>query len=114
MTNDEAVRILHEESCAYCSWGASSTDNCDNDDCDVKAALTLAIAALERDRWISVEERLPEGREYVLCCGSKGGQFVGWVAQSVRQKKAYAFQYGRNWRRITHWRQLPEPPKEET
>jgi len=77
-------------------------------------ALILAESSLEQNRWIPVTERLPEGHEYVLCCGSKGGQFVGWVAQSVRGKKAYAFLHGGNGRRITHWRPLPEPPKEET
>lgn len=67
-------------------------------------------------KWIPVEERLPETmHEYVLCCGEKGGQFVGWVAEGmIRNGKARAFQHGGKGRYFTHWMPLPEPPEEET
>lgn len=107
MTNEEAIGALNHLRCAIRNGIPPTKPG------KAIEGVDLAISALERDRWISVEERLPEGHEYVLCCGSKGGQFVGWVAQSVRGKKAYAFQHGGNGRRITHWRPLPEPPKEE-
>ncbi len=65
--------------------------------------------------WIPVTERLPESmHEYVLCCGEKGGQFVGWVFKDIMENgKARAFQHGGKGRYITHWMPLPEPPKEE-
>jgi hypothetical protein len=67
-------------------------------------------------KWIPVTERLPESiHEYVLCCGEKGGQFVGWVGEGrIVNGKACAFQHGGRGRYITHWMPLPQPPKEET
>lgn len=67
-------------------------------------------------KWIPVTERLPESmHEYVLCCGEKGGQFVGWVGEGmIVNGKARAFQHGGRGRYITHWMPLPTPPKEET
>lgn len=68
-----------------------------------------------RKRWIPVTEALPESmHEYVLCCGAKGGQFVGWVATKTYDggDKARAFAHGGQGRNITHWMPLPEPPKE--
>lgn len=66
-------------------------------------------------KWIPVAERLPETiHEYVLCCGEKGGQFVGWIGEGrIVSGKVRAFQNGGKGRYITHWMPLPEPPKEE-
>jgi hypothetical protein len=77
--------------------------------------LTEELAS--KPRWIPVTERLPElMHEYVLCCGAKGGQFVGWVATKTYDggDKATAFVHGGHGRNITHWMPLPKPPKEET
>lgn len=63
--------------------------------------------------WISVEERLPGSDKYVLCCGSKGGMFVGSVCDIIlADGKVTAFVHGGRGRHITHWMPLPEPPKE--
>lgn len=69
-----------------------------------------------KPRWIPVTERLPESmHEYVLCCGEKGGQFVGWIGEGIIVNgKARAFQHGGKGRYITHWMPLPIPPKNET
>ena len=62
--------------------------------------------------WISVKEKLPEEpRHYVLCCGARGGMFVGWVARE-HFGKATAFVHGGQGRYITHWMPLPDPPEE--
>ena len=74
-------------------------------------------------RWISVEERLPEGEGWVLAIGlllkkKKGGNY-GWSVPHVAE-----YRHGR-WcdldgmmpdledrsLKITHWMPLPEPPK---
>ena len=67
-------------------------------------------------RWISVTERIPEDYLYVLCCGERGGMFVGNVAVNAYNggAKTLAFVHGGQGRYITHWMPLPAPPKEET
>ena len=67
-------------------------------------------------KWIPVTERLPNSSdEYVLCCGSKGGMFVGWAAIKTYDGsgKCTGFQNSGKGRSFTHWMPLPEPPKGE-
>lgn len=83
-------------------------------------ALTMAISALreqEDRRWIPVTERLPEpnyefdARNWYLVALSNG----------VVKELAYEFHkhsiFGYGWREtaypVTHWMQVPQPPKEE-
>ena len=70
-----------------------------------KHAYEYAISVLERNRWISVEERLPEKMELVLV-----------KSKLVKMKTDFICKDG-NWYTtpaVTHWMPLPEPPKEET
>lgn len=82
-------------------------------------ALDLAIAALERDRWISVKEELPDIDQDVLV-------MVHW-RDYPEDMMVYGRRYKTRWYLwngelgelikgfdITHWMPLPEPPKEET
>lgn len=65
--------------------------------------------------WTPVTERLPNSAtEYVLCCGSKGGMFVGWAAVKTYDGsgKCTGFQNSGKGRSFTHWMPLPEPPKD--
>ena len=65
--------------------------------------------------WIPVTERLPDSdTEYVLCCGSKGGMFVGWAAIKTYDGsgKCTGFQNSGKGRSFTHWMPLPKPPKD--
>ena len=75
----------------------------------------LAISALERDRWISVEESLPEDFQKVLVFWWEHSEPM--IDTAFWQKDAKHFD-GQHWVRmedkVTHWRPLPEPPKEET
>lgn len=75
-----------------------------------------AIEKLSKPKWIPVTERLPDSStEYVLCCGSKGGMFVGWAAIKTYDGsgKCTGFQNSGKGRSFTHWMPLPEPPKGE-
>lgn len=100
MTNDQAIILLKE-----CKEEHSSfKEGCE--------ALDLAIAALERDRWISVNQRLPKEGQVVLAQGLRScttGQFQG-----ITTAPRYWWWKGHTIKEVTHWRPLPEPPKEET
>ena len=78
-----------------------------------RAAHQMAIEALERGRWIPVEERLPEDRTWVLVC------HTGYNTP----KKAFYKDTGIDVFRldgddhsngaVTHWMPLPAPPVQE-
>ena len=68
----------------------------------------------DKRKWIPVTERLPETRDYVLCCGAKGGMFVGYVSCFTEpQGSAWAWQHGGQGRKIKWWMPLPQPPESE-
>lgn len=57
----------------------------------------------KESNWISVEDRLPEDYEWVICGNSK------------TQKSHYGRYEDNRWtrgREVTHWQPLPEPPKQ--
>lgn len=108
MTNEEAIKNLRELLDREFSI-------------EYAQALVLSIAELERDRWISVEERLPE----------ENGYYLVKVCSPHIPVRAYEYKPDREWddndklwkgydgsyvfdHFVTHWRPLPEPPKEET
>lgn len=117
MTNEEAIILL-----TLCKEVHSSfKEGCE--------ALDLAIAALERDRWISVEERLPEKPGlyivYLLAPEDKYRKELSyatemyfdadeklWVANTESYNALLAPSDSRY--SVTHWCKFPEPPKEET
>lgn len=72
-------------------------------------------AGYNADKWISVQDRLPDRDELVLCIGAKGGMFLG-ERLSLRWdgKSAYAYvPNSRGGRYAVYWMPLPEPPKME-
>ena len=83
---------------------------------DIAAALDMAIAALEQDRWISVEERLPNKYEEVLICTDEYGKsLMGFATTAIWEGNIWLEAWTKKetiWA-VTHWRPLPEPPKEE-
>ena len=79
-----------------------------------------AIAGMKREiermvvtgtpRWISVTERLPQEREWVLCqCRAKIRMVLRLQNGYWHQDSRHEFMSGF----VTHWMPLPEPPKEE-
>lgn len=93
-------------------------------DC-VKLLMTNALTYIQRleaqvPRWISVDERLPETREWVLVIGEfvpEGGWFVPHIAEYYRDSwrlddDEYSYPEDRHIK-VTHWMPLPEPPKED-
>ena len=121
MTNTEAIRTLKDDTwiqevnedgtaVLWTSYADKFTD-----------ALDLAIAALERDRWIS--ERPPQQDEatgYVLAvvdgkCGAI--KFDGALVLAEYDPEYgdwFLDEYPNAVFKVKAWRPLPEPPKEET
>ena len=68
--------------------------------------------------WISVEDRLPEEGEYVLCV-LKGFNYGGkiqvckFVPADKFKDKPYFEHFRNGFPSVTHWMPLPEPPKED-
>ena len=81
--------------------------------CDQSVVIKYARCLIERieaavPRWISVEERLPEGE--CIAIGWQDEMLIGYV---YRSGTGYACESdGEYLMDVTHWMPLPEPPKE--
>ncbi len=76
-------------------------------------ALAMAISALEKTKWISVEDRLPEHRDVVLCFMKFGEQrILQWDNVSSWW---LGYGHGDDWQKadVTNWMPLLERPKGE-
>ena len=68
--------------------------------------------------WVSVEDRLPEEGEYVLCV-LKGFNYGGkiqvckFVPADKFKDKPYFEHFRNGFPSVTHWMPLPQPPKGE-
>ena len=68
--------------------------------------------------WISVDDRLPEEGEYVLCV-LKGFNYGGkiqvckFVPADEFKDKPYFEHFRNGFPSVTHWMPLPQPPKGE-
>ena len=56
MTREEAIKILKEDGCGFCTWQSTNPYECENEDCKVKEAFNMAIQALN-----SLEEVYAKG-----------------------------------------------------
>ena len=69
-----------------------------------------AIEELQKPRWISVKERLPEVYKTVLTYG-KHGVLVDYYSGEKSELGNPLFMI--MGAKVTHWMPLPEPPKED-
>lgn len=117
------------ECCAdgKCAWVSSECPYFSNTMCanDMKQDALAYINELEakQQKWISVEERMPEHGTDVLVLTAPGTLSLGQncvVAEYIhpRMEKSgvfinfYAGYDDKNILAVTHWMPLPEPPKE--
>ena len=79
----------------------------------VKRAIEEAPTVQAMGKWISVEDRLPNRDELVLCIGAKGGMFLGMIKHFCSfDKSAYAHVPNSNRGRYAkYWQSLPKPPQ---
>ena len=59
----------------------------------------------ENDGWISVDDRLPENEDNLLCIGQSG------IIKIASYKGDFYNVIGMKMSTITHWMPLPKPPK---
>jgi len=77
---------------------------------DELEALNTAIEILERTRWISVSERLPDGDvASVMIYTESGGVAEGQYYPTIKAWKQ--FRWSVENANVTHWMPLPEPPE---
>lgn len=86
-------------------------------------ALAMAISALEKTKWISVKDRLPDNKEHdwVLAQVVEDNGFMHIPrVMEYRQAKNDWFEETYGWLSehnglfsVTHWMPLPDPPKGE-
>ena len=71
-------------------------------------ALAMAISALEKTKWISVDDRLPDDDEVVIICTDKNFVYAGELIGDTW------FLDNDSWTAtVTHWMPTPQPPKGE-
>lgn len=110
ISRSELVAAINRQYCTGCdNYNGSRCRACHADD-----MLSLADEAADAQRWISVEERLPERGTWVLCCGAKGGLFLSdWLMPFNNGTVYCSVPNARSGRYAKYWMPLPEPPKEE-
>ena len=132
-----------ENACEHCSYwkeeevpeeerpiyGADTMHSCDVDrvgldgadlierltDRCARYAEEIAVAQ-ERQRWIPVEERLPEDRSDVLVVAywhERWGVYMGWCAPERAEWSVHIGIGDRKDVAVTYWMPLPEGPEEE-
>ena len=79
--------------------------------CEEQKAQIITMAAEEKPRWIPVTERLPEVRTWVLCFCRANSFDVFRMTEEGHWQYGNRSIYMKGY--VTHWMQLPEPPKEE-
>ena len=64
------------------------------------------------DGWISVRDRLPDTARNVIACSDSGTVFECWYYEKAKAWGRCGFGLGLA-ENITHWRELPDPPRME-
>lgn len=130
---DDAILILREEhrqrADSYATYLAHGGKGDPAEEVSLDA-LAMAISALEKTKWISVDDRLPE----------KDGEYLVWFGKSIFKQYAEVLSFAKDgdtvdkydlhneknvwfyddseWgyvacHDVTHWMLLPQPPKGE-
>ena len=118
-TPDEIKKGLeccaNEESCKGCPYDyvfyddGSVESRCHNKNRDALALIQQLEAQVPK--WISVEERLPEG--ICIAVNDMGSMIIGYIGEDKRSDTGYSCEDEQFYMpSVTHWMPLPEPPVE--
>ena len=107
MTKQEAIDILNNKGFEFCDY-----DRCDNfcnalncEECD--EALTMAMKALYREKWISVAEQRPEEDTRALVMGTY------FSSSEINIDMWNGKSWVKHGSHVIAWMPLPEPPTED-
>lgn len=79
---------------------------------EINRDLTLRIEG-SKQKWVSVEERLPEDEGAVLVCGSRKGIYTAEFRRNGNYHWFHKLNSKCHHCDPTHWMPLPDPPKGE-
>lgn len=103
MTREKAIRMLESYIGNECYTG------------EWQAVCRMAIAALcaqQEMGWISAKDKLPEYNKVVIVIWIKHDQ-IRRMGFGTLQSHGVWYVHNEGMPPVTHWRPLPEPPKEE-
>lgn len=80
-------------------------------DCNKKGCMSMQIIDEQPavNRWISVEDALPDAFIYVICAGEEGMAILRYNGEVWVDDAGCVYSMSA----ITHWMPLPEPPEKE-
>lgn len=122
MNRENIIRALEGmkvETGSLICLGCAYEDHCSTRGCAVMREAARTLKQMTEWRWISVEERLPDGDELVLAVVS------GWPVKNVELRDAYElarYTPAEGWilemwpewegAEVSYWTPLPEPPED--
>ena len=101
----------NDEYCKDCEF-CNDIDGCVHRQKEIIADRLIANGVTVQE-WISVNDRLPENGDTVLCFMKFGGQRILLWDEASSWWLGYGS--GDDWQKadVTHWQYLPQPPKGE-
>ena len=94
-----------EDHCRYCMTPLDPTTDCG---CGCDGERMAQLEAQLAEKWISVDERLPDERVLVLVSGFEGQVGVAHYAKGVWYTPEPQIVCGTD---VTHWMPIPNPPQ---
>lgn len=103
--NEIFERMINKMSCKQaCPFNTLS--GCKKDELNEGVCIS---DEMKKSEWISVKDRLPKSMEEVLICNDRGYVVVGRLEDNGEWLVTWSLS---GIYHVTHWRPLPEPPKE--
>lgn len=109
----KTLKRLKVETGSLACMGCGHEHNCDIHGC---AVIRAAVDALERRRWIPVDEKVPEPYETVIVSVATRNGYeepVSFETVASYERRSATWDVTKtDDERVTHWMPMPEPPGE--